>query len=219
MQRGGCCIRVAAATKHAKDVGDDCGVGDSSAYIVEGVRQLLEAVGLLGDRHITLVEAVEFVLGVHGTLEAVVEEEAEDLRPGGVGREMWLVNGVHDILGHGGVQPGDDAGVDLCPFDVVAHEDSIDGAVDVVGEAEFLERELEEGAPLAKVGGLHLERDRDVRLDVDHGDRRSRGWIRERSSKGVGVGGGGTGGRRVRHEHEKRAAEGGAQIVLSLDTM
>jgi hypothetical protein len=41
----------------------------------------------------------------------------------------------------------------------------------VVQKAELLQRcQLEDGWPLAKVGRIHVKSDRDVRLDVDHGN-------------------------------------------------
>lgn len=188
--------RAEVVVEAAEGVDDEGMISDGGADMVEGVRQLLETASVLGDRHVTLVQTVELLLRVDGALEAVVEEEAGDARPDGIRREPWLVNRIHDVLGHGGVQPRDDAGIDLHPLGVVAHEDGVDGAVDVVEEDEL----FEEGAPLAKVRGLRFKRHGNVRLDVDHGDRRSGGWIRKRGSKGIGGGAGGGG---TRHEYEK----------------
>lgn len=78
------------------------------------------------------------------------------------------------------------------------HQDCIEGAVDVVGEAELLELELKEGVPLLKVGLVHVEHHRDMGLDGNFGDGGSQRRIRDGGGKWV------PGARpRGRHENER----------------
>ena len=109
-------------------------------------------------------------------MEAVVEEEADDVGPDVVGGGAGVVQNIHERLGDGGVQPRDDAGVDLEPLGIVLHEDDVEGAIDVAGEGEFLEGEFEEHAPLPEVGLIHVEGDRDMAVDVQEGNGRGRRW-------------------------------------------
>ena len=77
---------------------------------------MFESAAILTDVHVPLVETVELLLDVDGVLEAVVEELPSDRRPGGVRTGTSLVDITPDLLGDGGVEPGDDAGVDLKPL-------------------------------------------------------------------------------------------------------
>jgi hypothetical protein len=62
-------IRVEAA----EDVDDESLTSDGGADVIESVGEALHLAGILGDGHVTLVQAVELLLRVHGTLQAVVE--------------------------------------------------------------------------------------------------------------------------------------------------
>ena len=130
---------------------------------------------------------MKFLLGVHGALKAVVEELACDRSPDGVGGGVGAIDIVPDLLGDGGVEPRDDAGINLEPLGVVDHGSGIHRAVDVVEEAEFFEGHLEEGTPLPEVALVGGESDGDMATDVQHHEGRGRGW--RRISEGVGAGG------------------------------
>ena len=86
----------------------------------------------------------------------------------------------------------------------------VEGAVDVAHEGELLEGEVEERTPLTEIGRVHVEGDRNVAMDVEEGNGRSRWW----STRGEGreriatVGSGVGGGVGARHEeHARRAVE------------
>ena len=64
----------------------------------------------------------------------------------------------------------------------MAHEDRVEGAVDVAHEGELLEGEVEERAPLPEVGRVHVEGDRNMTVDVEEGNGRGRRW----STRGEG---------------------------------
>ena len=74
----------------------------------------------------------------------VVEELGADGRPGGVGIVAWLDDGGEQVGGESGVEPGDDAGVDLRPLGVEEHGARVDGAVDMIFDAELAEHNVEE---------------------------------------------------------------------------
>ena len=97
----------------------------------------------------------------------VVEELGADGRPGGVGIVVRLDDG-----GESGVEPGDDAGVNLCPLGVEEHGARVDGAVDMIFDAELAEHNVEEGAPDGEVGVANTQSHRDMSLDVDQLRRR-----------------------------------------------
>lgn len=96
-----------------------------------------------------------------------VEELVRDRRPRGVGSGARAVDVVPNFFGDGGVQPGDNAGVHLQPLRVVDHGSGIDGAIDVVDKAKFLEREFKEIAPLPEVAVVGREDDGNVIADVE----------------------------------------------------
>lgn len=99
---------------------------------------------------------MELLLVEDSTLQIVVEELAADCRPDIMCRTARLVHGVHECLGNGGVEPRDNGGVDLQPHRIMAHEDGVDGAVNVILQAELLKGEVEERAPLPEVGLIHV---------------------------------------------------------------
>jgi hypothetical protein len=164
---------------------------------------------VLADGHVALEQAVELLLGVDGTLEAIVEELAGDGGPGDVGGGARFLDITPDVLGHRGVEPGNNARVHLQPFRIIDHGGRIDGAVDVVDKTELFEGKLEEGSPLAKIPIVRVEGDRDVATDVKEDDGGGRGRHRfggrgKRVSAGGGdQTGGARHGRRQRKKKEK----------------
>lgn len=122
--------------------------------------------------------------------------------PGGVGVIFRLEHGREKVVGEHGVEPGDDANINLRPLGVVAHVEGVGGAVDVVDEAKLEEGDVEEGSPGAKVGAVaNIKGDGDMCIDVDElrcGRRDSHRWSRE----GVGVVGGAGAGGHVEHAGE-----------------
>jgi len=126
-------------------------------------------------------------LGVHGAQKAVVEELACDRSLDGVGGGVGAIDIILDLLGDCGVEPGDDAGINLEPLCVVDHGSGVHRAVDVVEEAEFFEGHLKEGTPLPEVALVGGENYGDMAMDVQHHEGRGRGW--GGISEGVGAGG------------------------------
>ena len=82
-------------------------------------------------------------------------------------------NDVENALGDGGEDPFDDAGINPAPL-VIAFLGR-GGGTNVALETEFAEGGIEEVAPLAMVGFVHVEDDRDVVADGDALDRRGGG--------------------------------------------
>ena len=82
-------------------------------------------------------------------------------------------NNIEDTFGDGDEYPVDDAGIHPAPLAIAVLIRS--GGVDVTLEAEFTEGGLEEQPPLAVVGVVHVENDRNVVADRDPLDGGSRG--------------------------------------------
>jgi len=191
-------------------VDDQSRLGDGGANVVEGVDELLHLAAVLRNAEVALVQVVELLLGEHGAMETVVEVEVGDGGPDVVGVGLRLVDVIHDGLGHRGVVPRHDARINLEPLRIMAHEDRVEGAVDVAHEGELLEGEVEERTPLTEIGRVHVEGDRNVAMDVEEGNGRGRRW----STRGEGreqiaaVGRGVRGGVGACHEeHARRAVE------------
>ena len=86
------------------------------------------------------------------TQKAIVEELPGDRHPLGVGRGVCLVDvAPNNFLGHDGVQPGNDARVDLEPLRIVEHGGDSDKANNMADETGFFTGEVEEGPPLPEV--------------------------------------------------------------------
>jgi hypothetical protein len=117
------------------------------ADILECVGQFLELAAIIGNTELTLVQAVEVLQRVYGTLHGIVEEQATDRHPEGVRRCAALEHHVTNVLGHGEVDPRDDAVIDLGPLGIVDASLGVDRAVNVIEDAELAERQLEEGTP------------------------------------------------------------------------
>jgi sporulation-control protein spo0M len=64
----------------------------------------------------------------------------------------------------------------LDPLGVVDHGGGVDGAVNMVDEAEFLELKFKERAPLLEVTIIRGESDRNVAVDVDRHNGGSWRW-------------------------------------------
>lgn len=122
-----------------ESVDDEFQVGDGVADVAEGVDKALHLTAVSTNGEVTLMEGVEVLEGVDGALHRIVEEEATNREPEGVRRRATLEHHVAEGLGDGEVEPRHDAAIDLRPLDVVDASLSIDGAVDVVHDAEPLE--------------------------------------------------------------------------------
>lgn len=190
----------------AQCVDDEGGVGDGGAAVIELIGETLELAAVLGDAHVTLEQAMKFLLGVHSALEAVVKELAEDGVPDGEGGGVGAIDIIPYLLGHGVVQPRDDASIDLKPFGIVDHGRCINRAINVIEEAEFLDGELEEGTPLPEVAFVRVEDNRDVAADVEHHQGGGGRW----SGISEWVGSGGS--RRTRHGWEMRKQRLGSRL-------
>jgi hypothetical protein len=64
---------------------------------------------------------------------------ARDRRPCSVGRAAQLVDVVPDVLADGGVELGDDAGINLQAFRIVEHGGGADRAINMIDKPELLE--------------------------------------------------------------------------------
>ena len=196
-----------------ESVDDERRIGDSCTIVIEGVGEAFEAAAILTDGHVSLKQVVELLLGKHSPLEAVVKKLPRDRRPCRVSGGAGPVDVVPDLLRHGGVEPGDDTGVDLEPLwivehgggvdgaiDVVGdaelnleplwiveHGGGVDGAIDVVGDAELLDNQFKEGKPLPEVAFISGEDYGNVVADVEQHEGRC--WGRIRAGKGIVVGG------------------------------
>ena len=99
----------------AEEADDEVGVGDGSTDVAEGVGQDLELAAVLRDRHVPLVKPVELLTSLDGAIHDVVEELVGDGGPGGVGVVGRLDDGGEEVGGERGVEPGDNASIDLRP--------------------------------------------------------------------------------------------------------
>lgn len=101
------------------------------------------------------------------------------------------------VLGDRGVEPCDDAGVNLEPLRIVKHEGSINGAIDVVRDTELLESQIKELTPGGELRINKIKDDGDMSMDVDHGNGGGRqGWWRIDMEGVRHIPGGAIGGRR-----------------------
>lgn len=145
----------------AEEADDEVGVRDGSTDVAERVSQDLELAAVRRDRHVPLVKPVELLTSLDSPIHDVVEELVGDGGPGGVGIVGRLDDDGEEVGGERGVEPGDDASIDLRPLGVVKHQ------VDVVEDTELAERDEEEGAPCAEVGVAEIKHHGNVGLDVD----------------------------------------------------
>ena len=115
-----------------------------------------------------------------------------------------------------GVEPGDNAGVDLRPLGIVKHQVREPGAVDVVEDAELAERDEEEGAPCAEVGVAKIKRDGNVGLDVDQLSSGSRDRYCGSSGERVGARRARAGGHGDRRGEERIGSGRGGRISMRM---
>jgi hypothetical protein len=184
-------------------------LGHRLADIAEVVGELLEAGGVLGHAHVALVDGAELGLEVDRALQLVVAEDALDVGPGGVGGGVRFVDDVEDVLGVRGVDPIDHTVVNHGPLRVALGHRRRRG--DVSLETKLAEGGVEEASPLAVIGLVKVEDDRDVGADVD--GLKQRGWSRQRRFV-TGAGGGGV--RRGSHGDEGAAEEGSSERVRKI---
>ena len=126
-------------TQSSEEFDDELLVGDGRANVVQSVSEYLQLATILRDRAVVLEELMEFLLGVDGALQAVVEKEVVDRDPAAVCRVRWAEDDVADVLGDGVVEPGDNGVVDPHPLDVIDAVACVGGAVDVVLKTKLAE--------------------------------------------------------------------------------
>jgi len=148
------------AVQPTEEVEDLARLRDGLSDVAQAISEELEAGAVVRDAEVALVEAAELSLQVDGALEFMVAEEALDVRPKGERGGARLVDDVEDVLVDGGVQPVDDAAVDLAPFGVALRHGR--RSLDDVIEAELAEDGVEAAPPLAIVGVQEIEKDGDV---------------------------------------------------------
>ena len=130
-------------------------------------------------------KAVELLLRLGHAMTRVAEELLLDGGPCPVHRIARLDDGPKNVGGDHGIKPGDDRCIDLQLGNIIVLELDVDGAIDVVQEAELVERNVEEGTPCGVVRGIKIKNHGNMGLDVDElrgggGDR-----FRFRSTKGL----------------------------------
>jgi hypothetical protein len=159
----------------AQGVDDEVLIGDWMTDVDKSVSKALEAAAVIPNGKIALLQAVEVLESVDGALRGIVEEEATNGEPGGVSRRSAVEHHVANRLGHGEVDPRDDAVVDLSPLDVVQACLCVDGAVDMVEKTELAKGEFEERAPGGIIGLLKIQHVRHMVANVEdlHGKTRS----------------------------------------------
>lgn len=91
-------------------------LGDGVADVTKLVGEALEFGAVVVDGQVALLDVAEFSLQKNGALELVVTKVAFNVGPERERRDARLVDVVEDVLGDGGVDPIDDAAVDLSPF-------------------------------------------------------------------------------------------------------
>jgi hypothetical protein len=178
----------------AQHVDHHAGVGDWFADVAQCVGETLELRAILRDGEISLSEAVELLLRLCCAMTHVAEELLLDGAPCSVRRVTRLDDDLKDIGGDRGVEPGDDGCVDLHPCDVILLEVDVEGAVDVVEEAELVVRDVEEGTSCGIVRGIEIKDHGNMVLDVD--ELRSGGGDRFRLRRTERIGEIGASGRR-----------------------
>ena len=151
----------------AKEGDDEFLVGERGAKVAQDVGLALDLNTVVDDVHVALAEGVELLAGLRCTLDHVVEELGGDGRPDGVGGVVGLDHGGEQVIGEGGVDPGNDTCVDLGPLRIEDLHLRVDGAIDMIQKTELLEGVGEERAPGAVVGSDEIKNDRNMGLDAD----------------------------------------------------
>jgi hypothetical protein len=145
----------------------------------------------------------------------VVEEETTHGLPGREGRGTASEHHVANGFGHGEINPGNNAMIDLCPCRIELHGVSIDGPIDMVEETEFAESKLKQRTPRGVIELLKIEDLQHMMTDVEKLDsgcgNRSGGSSNNMERIQIMADGRGTRRRRrgtLRHGEKWRAAEG-----------
>jgi hypothetical protein len=154
----------------AHGIGDEVLVGDGIADVDEGVREALEATIVIADTEVALLQAVKVLQSVDGALGRIVEEETANGVPDGEGRRTALEHHVVDRLGHGEVDPRDNAMADLGPLHVELPGVGVGSAVDMVEETELAKGKFKERAPGGVIGFLEIQNLWHMVADVQHLD-------------------------------------------------
>jgi hypothetical protein len=186
-----------AGIQTAEQVEDLTRLGDGMPDVAQIVGEALELGAVVSDAHVALLNAAELRLVVDGALQFVVAEEGLDITPESECRGVRLVDDVEHRLLDGGVEPIDDAMVNLTPLGRalcqrrrIAH---------MVGDAEFPKNRIKETTPLAIVGIFEFKENRDMGAYVYSLDGGCRNRLREvEIILGIGGCGGSHGGGRRR---------------------
>jgi hypothetical protein len=151
-----------ALVEAAQNVVDELAVLDARAKVSQCVGHVLHLRGVVDDREIALVEAVELIAKEGRASIAVVAEDGAEGAPQVEGGDGPGLDDRQGGGGDGGVEPGDDGEVVEHPVGGALSG----GAVDVVPEAELGEGGDELAAPDSVVVLLVIESDEDVVADA-----------------------------------------------------
>jgi len=158
---------VEARVEAAQEAEDELGVGDGVADLSKSGSLRLEALAVLVDGGIPLLEGVEFLEQEDGAGGRVGAEQGLDRDPELVRGLVLVGDGeVEDGVVDGPEDPAAHAALRHVPIWVVGLRSS---AVDVAAEAELAAQRREERSPLGVVGALHVQGHGNVSLDVDGG--------------------------------------------------
>jgi len=177
-------------TKHVEDLAH---LANRLPNIAQSIGKLFQPAGVGGDIHVALNETLKLRLEVDDAVEFLVPELIMDGGPDGVRRGLGRAYDGANVLGHGVVQPAEDALVCHGPLRVTAVGDG-GWREEVRSEPKLADESVKEAAPLGVFGLSEIEIDGNVRLDVHR--LQDCHWQRgDGSGWGVIDGGGGGGGR------------------------
>ena len=187
--RDGMAIPRAESAEHGKNL---TGLLDRLADVAEGIGELLQATGVLGDVHVPLNEVAVLSFQIDGAMEFVVAELIVDLLPDAVCRGFGGAHDVAHVLGDGDVDLADDALINDDPVRIAA---LIDGWCHghMGNKIEFAEKGVKEATPFIIVGIGKFKNNRNMRFDIhslENCDRRG-GGIRTGGEGQAGIGRGG----------------------------
>jgi len=149
-------------TKHVEDLAR---LANWLPDIAQSVSKLLQPAGVGGDIHVALNETPKLCLEVDNAVEFLVPELIVDGSPDGVRRGLGRAYDGANVLGHGVVQPTEDALVCHGPLRVTAVGDG-GRREEVRSEPKLADESVKEAAPLGVVGLSEIELDGNVRLDA-----------------------------------------------------
>jgi hypothetical protein len=171
-----------------KEVEDLARLRDGVTDVPELISETFEFGAVIVDGEIALLHTAKLCLQENSPLKFVVTEVAFNIRPEREGGDARLVDKIEDVGGDGGVDPVDDATIDLPPLGV-ALSDWRRGA-DMVLKTKLAQHRVETAPPLAVVGGGVVEDDGNVVADVHCLNDRGRGWLRRSGAVEFAVVGG-----------------------------